>query len=344
MDRIIRVRSTKLDKEEESLKAIGRQKEAELRENGILLSRETLFKELIIAPLAEKGKLGYFDSRQKTIVISEELVSSASWDDTVNVLIHEMGHALDYLQHGNLEHSESFRKCCALLGIAPGFEKSKVRISLKQNDKEKDRVRKLLALSSSPFENEAAEAIKKAKELMAGKDIKIDDEDDEKIYMVSLFEAERFPSYVKALINYISESTGIYPVLEHRDATMKAAVIYGTLEEVEASIYLWDYLVSSSEMEIAKLRCKGMSITKDSFIRGAIAALKSKTEDSASDHAIMLLRNENKERALKIVFKDIKLRARKYYSRGGDARSFSMGQGFGSKLSVPERIGRKRIE
>ena len=30
MDRIIRVRSTKLDKEEESLKAIGRQKEAEL--------------------------------------------------------------------------------------------------------------------------------------------------------------------------------------------------------------------------------------------------------------------------------------------------------------------------
>ena len=83
-------------------------------------------------------------------------------------MLHELAHALDYALHGFLSgHSPSFRECCRMLGLDPGFEKSRVRLSAAERNGRKDRIRKLLALSSSPFENEASEAIRKAKALMA---------------------------------------------------------------------------------------------------------------------------------------------------------------------------------
>ena len=161
MERIITVRSTRLDNAEKKLEALGREKEAELRGKGVIKGYDSLFSRILIAPSLTDRKLGYFSPADKLIVISEEILNSASWHDTENIFIHELGHALAFRLYKDLDHSASFRECCSMLGLEKGFEKSKVKLAAKETEKEKDRIRKLLALSSSPFENEAAEAIKK---------------------------------------------------------------------------------------------------------------------------------------------------------------------------------------
>lgn len=344
VERIITVRSTRLDNAEKKLEALGREKEAELRGKGVIKGYDSLFSRILIAPSLTDRKLGYFSPADKLIVISEEMLNSASWHDTENIFIHELGHALAFRLYKDLDHSASFRECCSMLGLEKGFEKSKVKLAAKETEKEKDRIRKLLALSSSPFENEAAEAIKKAKSLMARGSISLDEDREERIYMVPLYQAGRFPYYARVLMNYISESTGVYIVTSYNQDGTKTSVAYGTLEETETSIYLWDYLVSSAEREIEKLRKMGKHITKDSFIRGAVLALSSRTADADDDTALALIRNENKEKTQRMIFADMKITTRSYYSRGGDAASFRQGEGFGSKLSIPEKIGRRRIE
>ena len=206
MERIITVRSTRLDNAEKKLEALGREKEEELKGKGVIKVYDSLFSRILIAPSLTDRKLGYFSPTDKLIVISEEILNSASWHDTENIFIHELGHALAFRLYKDLDHSASFRDCCSLLGLEKGFEKSKVKLAAKETEKEKDRIRKLLALSSSPFENEAAEAIKKAKSLMARGSISLDEDREERIYMVPLYQAGRFPYYARVLMNYISES------------------------------------------------------------------------------------------------------------------------------------------
>ena len=342
MDRTIRVRSLNLDKAEAGLSALGKMKERELEDAGIISS--PLFSALCIAPDLEDGKLGYFSPEGKVIVISENVINTAGEDAIRNIFLHELAHALDFALHGSLSgHSPAFRECCRVLGVDKGFEKSRVRTSITSANDKRDRVKKLLALSSSPFENEAAEAIKKAKLLMARDGITLDEDKEEKIYMVPLYQGARFPFSIRMLLTYISKTTGVYVVIS-QDTNTKTAIAYGSLEETEASIYLYDYLISAAEREIKTLRKNGERISKDSFLRGALTKLTEKTADKSSDNALVAIRDENRKLAKKIVFSNTKLTSAKVRAHGGDVSSYTKGMGFGAKLSVPSAIGRKELE
>ena len=341
MERIIRVRSLLIDRDEQSLTALGRAKEEELRKCGLIAS--PLFKAVCIAPMLQEQRLGYFSPSDLLIVISEEITRSS--EETMrNIFLHELAHALDYYLHGVLSgHGALFRECCAAVGVDPGFEKNHVRTSLVKNNEKKNRIRKLLALSSSPFENEAAEAIRKAKALMARDGITLDERQDRKIYMVPMYQAKRFPFFIRMLLSYISDTTGVYIVIS-QDERAKTAVAYGSLEETEASIYLYDYLIGEMEREIRERRRNGEHISKDSFISGAIAELSRKTSDTVSDTALTAIKAENRKMAKEIIFPDVKLRRRSAVSHGGDAESYAKGLGFGTTLSIPMSIGHKALE
>ncbi len=342
MDRTIRVRSTLTDRKEEELERLGREKEAELRAGGVTAT--PLFTSVCIAPDLEKGRLGYFSPQGRLIVISENLAWGDDGSALRGVFLHELAHALDFALNGRVSgHSALFRQYCSLLGLEPGFEKSRIRIDLDAREEKKERIRKLLALSSSPFENEAKEAIKKARMLMARESIEIGEEKNERIYMVTLHQAGRFPFSVRMLLSYISRITGVYIVTSYNGDGSKSAVAYGSLEETEASIYLYDYLMSSAEREIAKLRKKGRRVTKDSFLQGALSVLVSGTADESADRAIIAVQNENQRLAKKLVFPDTKIVTTTKRSHAGDAGSYAEGKGFGSKLDIPPAIGRKKI-
>ena len=341
MDRTIRVRSSRLDRTAAELEVLGREKESKLEAAGII--HGLLFRGICIAPALEEGKLGYFSPSDQSIVISEETVTNCSVDTVRNIFLHELAHAMDWNISGAISgHSVLFRQYCRMLGADPGFEKSRVRTGISTGRSRKDRIRKLLALSSSPFENEAAEAIRKAKQLMAEAGIEAVDDDDKRICMVPLYEARRFPFSVRQLLSYISSSTGVYIVVSWNGES-KQAIAYGSLEETEASIYLYDYLISATEREIRKLRARGEKVSKDSFLRGVISELSGKTAEAASDNALVAIRDENMHLAHEIVFPGTRISHRTLRSHGGDAASFSRGRGFGGKLDIPSRIERKKI-
>lgn len=342
MERIITVRSSETDITEKKLISIGRHKEKELTDKGIINS--PIFNGVCIAPSLEEGKLGYFAPSGLLIAISEDVIENCDETTIRNIFLHELSHALDYNLHGALSgHSPKFRECCRIIGVEPGFEKSRIRSRMERNNEAKNRIRKLMALSSSPFENEAAEAIKKAKILMARNGISLESKKNERIYMVPLFQAKRFPFSIRQLLSYISDITGVYIVIS-QGPDKKTAIAYGSLEETELSIYLYDYLISSIEHEIRKRRKDGEKISKDSFLSGAIAQLSKKTADVISDNAIIAIKDENKRLTKKIIYPDVKLKRTITKSHGGDVSSYTKGLGFGSKLAVPTSIGKRELE
>ena len=341
MERTITVRSCIIDGISRKLTALGREKEEDIRRMGI--ASTPLFRGICIAPALEDGRLGYFSTADMSIIISESVAEECSEETVQNIFLHELAHALDYSINGRLSgHSAGFRECCRILGVDPGFEKSRVRTGLEERKEKKDRIRKLLALSSSPFENESAEAIRKAKMLMAKDGITLTDDKEERIYMVPLYTAKRYPFSIRQLLSYISNTTGVYIVIsEGREG--KTAFAYGTLEETEASIYLYDYLIGAAECEIKRIRAENGKVSKDSFLRGAIAVLSERTADEGIDNALIAIQSENMRLTKKIVFPETRIRLTTMRSHGGDAESYSKGRGFGSRLTVPSGIERRRI-
>ena len=341
MDRTIRVRSSRLDRTAAELEALGREKESELEAAGAI--HGPLFRGICIAPALEEGRLGYFSPSDQSIVISEDAVTSCSGETVRNIFLHELAHAMDWnISRSISGHSVLFRQYCRMLGMDPGFEKSRIRTGISADRSRKEKIRKLLALSSSPFENEAAEAIRKAKMLMAEAGLEDAEEADNRICMVPLYEGRRFPFSIRQLLSFISSSTGVYVVVSWNGES-KQAIAYGSLEETEAAIYLYDYLVSATEREIRKLRAGGEKVSKDSFLRGVISELSGKTAETSSDNALVAIRDENMRLTHEIVFPDTRISHRTLRSRGGDAASFSRGRGFGGKLDIPSGIGRKKI-
>ena len=143
MERVIRVRSLKTDYAEAALTALGRKKEKELEEAGIIKS--ILFNAVCIAPSLENDKLGYFSPSGLLIVISEEVAENCDQNTLENIFLHELSHALDYSLHGTLSgHSVFFRECCRIIGVDTGFEKSHVQTGLKKENEKRERIRKLL--------------------------------------------------------------------------------------------------------------------------------------------------------------------------------------------------------
>ena len=178
---------------------------------------------------------------------------------------------------------------------------------------------------------------------MAKEGIDLEEDSEERICMVPLHEGRRFPFSIRMLLSYISETTGVYIVTSSCNG-LKTAMAYGSLDEVEASIYLYDYLVSSSRREIAKLRGDGERIFSDSFLQGVIASLRERTADAGMDSALMVIRDGNMRKAKSIVFRDAKLRTTRTRSRGGDASSYGRGRSFGSSLDIGESRRRRELK
>ena len=187
----------------------------------------------------------------------------------------------------------------------------------------RDKIQKLMALSSSPFENEASEAIRKAQSLML--ECRSAEAEGPVIYTADLFSAYRLPSYSAHLLSYLSEATGIYGLRWQDNDGLRTIRIHGALAETELAVYIYTYLMTSSETAIRKLRKQGTQVSRTSFMLGAIRSLSSKlssTESKSHPEAVIRKRKE-----------------KSYYDR----ESYGLGNAFGSKLAVP-RSEKKLLE
>lgn len=298
-----------------------------------------LYRALFFAHMDNDDKLGYFAPSDEIIILSESLLDYPI-SEVRNIFIHECAHAVDYYVHASMTgHSPFFRDVCSKLGIDKGFEKARIKGDVKVKAKAREKLDKLLALSSSSFENEAIVALEKARELIKKASLE-EDTDEEKIYFVNVYEKGRTATYVIYISKIVSENTGVFFVKDHKGGSV-ALTAYGSLEQCESALYLFDYLMSALDDEVARLRKSGHRVSKDSFMAGAYDAIKKKTSGGNDNAIVASIKLETEEKARRIAFKDTSLRTT--HSRVTvDKNSFDSGSSFGRDLDLSGEM-QKRI-
>lgn len=317
------------------------------------LLREKGFREkcppLFFAPLKEKH-LGLFSSESMCIFLSEELLL-CSYDEILQIALHECAHFLTFVKYGSLSHDEDFRKMCALLGAQEEY--SRAHVSLRTRGDVLEKVRKLKALSSSPFEAESQSALRKVRQLMASYAIDEDDKEEECIYCTDLFTSASRMSYSCQIIARLAAmQTGAF-IVQVRSGSSTSLRAYGSKAELEVTSYLADVLEGAVRKELMKRRRKDPSLYygvtgSNSFYLGMYEALKSRFESSSrseesAEKALVLRRDENERLVRDFVFSGTPLVKRKTshrYSRS--ARDG--GRDFGSQLRINPALGKASAE
>lgn len=294
-----------------------------------------LYDAIFFVHMDKEERLGAFLPSSRVIILSEKLLDYPL-SVIRNIFIHECAHSVDYMINPVMSgHSKEFRDICDKLGIEKGFEKAKIKSELTSKAKAREKLDKLMALTSSSFENEALVAMEKARELIKKASLEEDErekETEEKIYSVILCGKQRIPAYLTYISAIVSENTGCYMIKNHRYGSVELTS-YGSLEQCESSLYLFDYLLSSLDKEIARLRKKGDRVSRDSFMMGAYVALKKKTESAPDTAIVKSIKAETEEKAKRIALKNISIVKR--YSRGSiDRDSFNSGSEFGKGLDI----------
>ena len=309
--------------------------------------RDKIYSSIFFVVFPQKDRLGSFLPEGRIILLSESLLYS-DFSVLRNVFIHETAHALDHRLNGYPSgHTPQFREYCIILGIDQGFEKAKLNMAMKNQERVKEKMEKLMALSSSPFENEAMIALSKARKLLLENEeiLKTEEKKEDKIYEVDLYESGRVPYYVSRLSSFTGKATGSFVVKVLGNGNKSVLRAYGRLEEVEAALYLFSHLLDSLEEEIKRLRKNGMKVTKDSFAAGACPEMEKKlrSNDESSDRALTVVQDENRRKAKRLVFSSYTF-TRSTSHATSDSSSMAMGRDFGKKMDISSSLGRKEIK
>ena len=113
--------------------------------------RDKIYSSIFFVVFPQKDRLGSFLPEGRIILLSESLLYS-DFSVLRNVFIHETAHDLDHRLNGYPSgHTPQFREYCNILGIDQGFEKAKLNMAMKNQERVKEKMEKLMALSSSPF-------------------------------------------------------------------------------------------------------------------------------------------------------------------------------------------------
>ncbi len=126
------------------------------------------------------SRWGSWSADRREIRLSRALVFRHPWEAVREVLFHEMAHQLaeDVLGGGGeAPHGPIFHKACRLLGadprasgsFTPGPERVR-QAAVRSEDRQAERIRKLLALAGSSNPHEAEAAMLKVHQLMAGRE------------------------------------------------------------------------------------------------------------------------------------------------------------------------------
>ena len=283
------------------------------------------------------SELGHYDSSQHLIALDLSLTPENREDDMQNVFLHELAHAIDTALHGASNHDSTFHEICKNLGVNEKFSYAKVSISTQ--NKMKSKIDKLLALSSSNYENEASAALNKAKELMLTSGLSyLYSDDEDQLYGCVLENSGRLEGYKKTLISFISRITGAFHFLESYNGN-KTIKIFGSIDQVETTMYVYNDLIYKIDNECKKLRkywkenCDDMrfssSQTKDGIVKGIISQ-NSDLEKSVKGTAIELSSIKSKE----IYCKLYNARFHNVYQRSTVSSQTFIGMNSGKNINV----------
>ena len=345
MDQTIKVTGDRENEARKRLKEEERKLKATVRAKwGITTD---LYRSIFFVVFPNKDRLGEYREESHIILLSEKLLGE-DFSVLKNVFLHEAAHSIDVILNGKSSgHSPLFRSYSREIGVEEGFEKARITTRMEDQKRMKEKIEKLMALSSSPFENEAMAALSKARKLLLeNSDLREEkrEEKEEKIYHVDLYKAGRVPYYVSRLGAFVGKATGCF-VLKVLGGEGNLLRSYGKLEEVEASLYLFSHLMDALDDEIKAIRRSGRKVTRDSFVAGACPEMEAKlrSADTSSDNALVVVQNENRSKAMRLCLEGHRLTSSRSSSYA-DKASMDMGKAFGRRLDVGSTMGRKEIK
>jgi len=157
------------------------------------------------------------------------------------------------------------------------------------NERLFDKIRKLLAKSSSSFSNEAEASILKAQELLAKHKLTLADLEEKnetnQVKEETIAEYQRRPWYVGILSSIIADNFRCYSVCFKRSNSSKLCFI-GRQEDTaiarEVYMFALDVILDKAKViRAGKERAKGVALVND-YIKGFLDGLKKKFEEQVA--------------------------------------------------------------
>ncbi|MGL1932542.1 MAG: SprT-like domain-containing protein [Desulfotalea sp.] len=253
----------------------------------------------IFAISCSKKIIGSWDSENKIISISREIILNHSWDVVVEVLKHEMAHqALSEMVDTNEPpHGLAFKLACEKLnvhsdfisasGVIPKFLDKTQPHEINKN-KTQQKIKKLLALAESAEEHEASSAMEKANELITRYNIDLSTANNEGDYnYVQIYVANKNVStWTKMISSIVTDYFFVYAIIISQykakdNKTYKAIELIGRKHNLDIAQHVFHFL--SDRLEILWQRYKHTNKVnghdKRSYYYGVLYGFRERLKD-----------------------------------------------------------------
>ncbi len=207
---------------------------------------------------------GRWQATGRSIGISRHLILNHGWDVAVNVLKHEMAHQMchEVFQLQGRPHDRDFHRACDLLGLPRRYCRAAIDLAglsaetpatpagLDSRGRLIEKIRKLLALSTSSNEHEAQAALRMAVRTMEKHRVDeadIEEEGNEAIYRILPTGKKRVAAYQRLITSLLSryfQVTVIHSQLYDpvADQVSRTFEIFGRRDHVEVAEHCYHFL------------------------------------------------------------------------------------------------------
>jgi hypothetical protein len=262
---------------------------------------------------SEIKELGLYQLGSSNIILSNRLLEPDISMEFVNsILLHETAHYICSNQFGVTDHGTLFKDVAEEIGAPIEFTKSSVSLEIGHDTSSQlSKIKKLLALSESSNPNESRAALNKARKLMIEMNMENFIER-EFIYSSVLYEAKRFSARHKVLFMLTRDISGVFSINNYSYTNkQREQRIFGTKNQVEIALYIYDYLSYTLDKEYKLFKSSNAAYgrTLESFYYGVYEEMykkfndKSTKESSSQEKSMILLSEDNKQKALSYFFK-----------------------------------------
>ncbi len=307
--------------------------------------REAFSYPIKIVVYNNKAMLGYFAADFFELGFHELLMNS-SREQLVNIVRHELGHYLTFIQYGNTiqAHGTEFRAFCQRHGWSDEVYKATTCLDDGASPPATEecgvlrKVQKLMALASSSNHNEAEQAMIKSQQLLLKHNIDakfVDSNEEEKVFLKRIMKQKKENAKMRSIARILE--TFFVNTIYNRCSGYIYLEIIGTATNVEIAEYVADFLDRELEnlWDHAKknhVSLKGM-VAKNSFILGIAKGYCDKI------HSLKREYQSEVANALMVIEKKLVDAKTMIYPRLQSSRSH--GSFCQHSLDLGEQVGRK---
>jgi Protein of unknown function (DUF2786). len=282
------------------------------------------------------SRLGYFDNEQDIIVLNEVLLYET--EETVRqVFLHELAHLIHKYVSGYGIHDDDFSRICASLGVDPAFSGARVREARRFHTAEK--IKKLIALSSSPCSAEAESAMRKARSLMT--ETALEEDTEPTVSEVVIHKGGTIPTHIKTIAQMAALVSGAFVVSARNNQGERVLYAFGGAEMLEVFTYLYDCFSRSTRAAFDTYcfdnAIKGNKRLYTDYVIGVYTSLEERLKpkpQEAECRALVTVRNEVKKRTLEIKWPGYVLRSSRSGERNTDWGTYSGGREYGKSMPI----------